>query len=472
MWREPEEEPTDRVAAKVDKAAATARSAIRRESTVRPGRYNAISSPRSRHSIRSHLLDDYYTHAAAHSRPVAESDIAELEAEIERLRRRRETRSRIRWGSLNETDGSDTDRRQAGEVLLRDALQHDRPGQRLRLIRPPRESALRFEVAPSPPLSDSGSPSTSPRQRSFTRPLRRLPWFDDHPGSRIPPDGPLPPTSSVELTPGFAPAQGAYRDTDRTSGEVISATINSTAVDADDLQDLETPPPDTWAASYPPLRRVGHLSPPAFSFRHDGLGDRQRSPGYSVDDSAAEEDTWETLLTTMEEDENQPSVESSFTSAIASASTSRRSDSASRSGRSSQTTATSLGDLEPVDAGQPCESDNDQDETPEVHDPSATSMIRSARIRHERYSPPFPSFNEQRQAFERMRDAARENIALAQRRTAAAEERLRWMENQAAATEAEVAQMQSFIDRLARREDISDEFWAAAGLSRITREHQ
>jgi hypothetical protein len=217
---------------------------------------------------------------------------------------------------------------------------------------------------------------------------------------------------------------------------------------------------------------VGHLSPPAFSFRHDGLGDRQRSPGYSVDDSAAEEDTWETLLTTMEEDENQPSVESSFTSAIASASTSRRSDSASRSGRSSQTTATSLGDLEPVDAGQPCESDNDQDETPEVHDPSATSMIRSARIRHERYSPPFPSFNEQRQAFERMRDAARENIALAQRRTAAAEERLRWMENQAAATEAEVAQMQSFIDRLARREDISDEFWAAAGLSRITREHQ
>jgi hypothetical protein len=471
MWREPEEEPTDSIAAKVDKAAATARSAIRRESTVRPGRYNAISSPRSRHSIRSHILDDYYTRAA-HSRPVAEPDEAELEAEIERLRRRRETRSRIRWGSLNETDGNDTDRRQAGEELLRDALQHDRPGQRLRLVRPPRESALRFEVAPSPPLSDSRSPSTSPRQRSFTRPLRRLPWFDDHPGSRIPPDGPLPPTSSVELTPGFAPAQGAYRDSDRTSGEVMSATINSTAIDGDDLQDLATPPPDTWESSYPPLRRVGHLSPPAFSFRHDGLGDRQRSPGYSVDDSTAEEDTWETLLTTMEEDENQPSVESSFTSAIASASTSRRSDSASRSGRSSQTTATSLGDLEPVDAGQPCESDNDQDETPEVHDPSATSMIRRARLRHGRYSPPSPSFNQQRQAFERMRDAARENIASAQRRTAAAEERLRWMESRAAATEAEVAQMQSFVDRLARREDIPDEFWAAAGLSRITREHQ
>jgi hypothetical protein len=474
MWREPEEEPTDRLAAKVDKAAANSRSAIRRESTVRPGRYNAISSPRSRHAIRSHLLEDYQTRAA-HNRPVAESDEAELEAEIERLRRRRETRSRIRWGSLNENDGNDTDRRQAGEELLRDALQHDRPGQRLRLLRPPRESALRFEVAPSPPLSDSGSPSTSLRQHSFIRQhgtVRRLPWFDDHPGSRIPPDGPLPPTGSVELTPGFAPAQGAYRDTDRASGELINATMISMLNHGDDLPDLETPPPETWEASYPPLRRVGHLSPRPYSFRHDGLGDRQRSPGSSADDSNVEEDTWETLLTTMEEDENQPSAESSFTSAIASASTSRRSDSASRSGRSSQTTATSLGDLEPVDAGQPCESDNDQDETPELHDPSATSMIRHARIRQGRYSLQSPSFDDQRHAVERMRDAARENIAFAERRTAEAEERLRRMENRAAETEAEVAQMQSLIDQLARGEDLPSELWAAAGLSRINRERQ
>jgi hypothetical protein len=469
MWREPEEEPSDRVVAKVDKAAATSRSAIRRESTVRPGRYNAISSPRSRHSIRSHLLEDYHARAA-HNRPVAESDEAELEAEIERLRRRRETRSRIRWGSLNENDGNDTDRRQAGEELLRDALQYDRPGQRLRLLRPPRESALRFEVAPPPPLSDSASLPISPRERNFTRPyvVRRVPWFDGHTESRIPADGPLPTTGLVELTPGFAPAQGAYRDMDRAPGEVISAT---TAIDGNDLPDLETSLSETWEASYPPLRRVGHISPRPYSFRHDGLGDRQRSPGSSANDFNAEEDTWETLLTTMEEDENQPSAASSFTSAIASASTSRRSDSTSRSGRSSQTAATSLGDLEPVDVGQPCESDNDQEERPDFDDPSATSMMRRARIRHGRYSPPSP-FNEQRQAFERMHDAARENIASAERRTAAAEERLRWMENRAAATEAEVAQMQIFIDRLARREDISSELWAAAGLSRINRETQ
>lgn len=465
MWREPEEEPTDRVVSKVDKAAATSRSAIRRESTVRPSRYNAISSPRSRRSISSFILEDYRARAGL-SRPVAESDEAELEAEIERLRRRRETRSRIRWGSLNENDGNDTERRQAGEELLRDALQHDRPGQRLRLLRPPRESALRFELAPSPPMPNSGSPSTSPRQR------RRMPWFDDYLGSRVAPDGPLPPTSPGELTPGFAPARGVYHDADPASAEAASAAIDAAPNDGNDLSAVDTPLTETWEASYPPLRRVGHLSPRSYSFHHDGLGDRQRSPGSSVNYSNAEEDTWETLLTTMEEDENQPSAASSFTSAIASASTSRRSDTASRSGRSSQTTATSLGDVEPVDGGQPCESDNDPEEAPELDDPSTTSMLRRARILHGIYSPPLPSLSERRQAFERMRNTSRENFASAERRSAVAEERLRWMESRAAETEAEVAQMQSLIDELARRNDMPGELWAAAELSRINRQNQ
>ena len=293
--------------------------------------------------------------------------------------------------------------------------------------------------------------------------------LNDHRSHRIPPDGPLPPTSSVELTPGFAPAQGTYRETDRTSDEAANPRADPAANEREDSPWAETPPPETWQASYPPLRRVGHMSPPLN--RHDGLGDRQRSPGSPWQDSNAEEDTWETLLTTMEEDDNQPSAESSFTSAIASASTSRRSDSVSRSGRSSQTTATSLGDPEPVDPGQPCESDHDQDETSSLHDPSATSMIRRARTRNRRLSLEPPSLQE-RQAFERVQGAARENIVAAERRTAVAEAALRSMESRAAATEAEIAQMRSFIGRLARREDIPTELWAAAGLSRINRENQ
>jgi hypothetical protein len=71
-----------------------------------------------------------------------------------------------------------------------------------------------------------------------------------------------------------------------------------------------------------------------------------------------------------------------------------------------------------------------------------------------------------------MHDTVRETVVSAERRAAVAEERLSRIENHAAATEAELAQMQSFIDRLARREDIPNELWAAAGLSRINREEQ
>ncbi len=482
MFREPEEETASKVVTRVDKVAATSRSSIRRESTLRPGRYNAIPSPRSRNA-RAYLLEDYRTRASR-PQPVAEEDHDELEREIERLRSRREARSRIRWGSLNENDGSDMDRRHAGEELLRDALQHDRPGQRMRLLHPPRESALRFEVAPSPPLSDVESRTTSPRRRTLTRTYMPSPPYVPNDQRTIRPIqyGPIlsVPGAALELTPGFAPAQGAYEDLDRPAGEVPTSTTTSAAANEDHLPDSETtPPPDTWESSYPPLRRVGHLSPRPLIFRHDGLGDRQRSPISSADDSNAEEDTWETLLTTMEEDEHQPSVDSSFTSAIASASTSHRSDSASRSGRSSQTTATSLSDLErSLDPSQPCEPDDMNTETDAQYDPSMRSMIRRAREprRLREQHDETHSLDEQRMVLERVHGAVREDIASAERRTAAAERRtnaaearLRRIESQAAETEAELAQMQTLIDRLARREEIPNEMWAAAGLPRISR---
>lgn len=471
MFREPEEDITSQAAAKVDKAAAASRSTIRRESTLRPGRYHAIYTPRSREVRRTQIEDSRQRLRTSQNRTIADADQAELEAEIERLRSRREARSRIRWGPMSENEGNDLDRRQAGEELLRDALQHDRPGQRMRLIRPPRESALRFEVAPSPPLSDTESRTASSRQRTFTGSYVPSPPYV----SRSTPDGPVLAVNPVELTTGFAPAQGAFIETDGLVGASMSSiAIAAAASPSDDLANAETPQPDTWESAYPPLRRVGHLSPRPFSFRHDGLGDRQRSPTSSAEDSNIEEDTWETLLTTMEEDEHQPTADSSFTSAVASASTSRRSDSASRSGRSSQTTASSLSDLGRLNDEQPCESDDPQIEPNVPYDPSARYMIRRARqLRRAREAQtPSPSLDEERRTIERMHQMARENIAAAERRTAAAEERLRRIESRAVETEAELTQMQSFIDRLARREDIPGDLWAAAGLSRRNDEGQ
>ena len=525
MFREPDEEPTNTAAARVDKTAATLRSTIRRESTIRPNRYNTIPSPRPRPtpSERGALLIDYRRHRQDAPRdPTGESERFRrrlIEAQVddgerqmqrrrqayvdavqrddlqreqpfleaenerhrrsdelmiarERTRRARDARSRIRWGSLNDYDAADSERREAGEELLRDALQHNRPGQRLRLPRPPRESALRFEVAPSPPASDSSRP-TSPRERTLTRPyipsLSPPRALTDPRARHAVPDGPLPSTDDSALTPGFAPAQAAYQASDRDFSPRPVPFPTTNASD-DELPDLETPPADTWESSYPPLRRVGHLSPRPASARYDGLGDRQRSPSIPVSDSSVEEDTWETLLTTMEEDQTQPSADSSFTSAIASASTSRRSDSASRSGRSSQTAATSVDGPDALDSTQPCDLDDLESTGRTV---PLAEVIRRTRAREDRdEATRYPSLREQRRVIERMHELARENISSAERRTAAAEDRLRRIEHRAEEAEAELAHMQRLIDRLSRREQIPSDWWAAAGLSGTLREHE
>ena len=468
MFREPEEETTTRVKSKIDQAAATSRSPIRRESTVRPSRYNASPSSRSDRSrnATARLLEDF-RERASQSRPVAESDRQHLELEIERLRRRRESRSRIRWDAWNDSHENETYRRQAGEELLRDALQYERPGQRLRLPRPPRESALRFEVAPSPPISESDSRSTSPRRRAFTRSYIPSPPYslNDHRTNRVAPDGPLPTNGSVSLTPLFAPAQGLYRDSASYAEDITHAVVDRLIDPGEDLQNSETPPTDSWDSSYPPLRRVGHLSPRPHHPGYDGLGDRQRSLSPPVSDSSVEEDTWETLLTTMEEDEHRPSAESSFTSAIASASTSRRSDSASRSGLSSQTTVDSLRDLEHRVDGPPCDPDDAIGSRPDPNlvDTSASRVGRAMWEAHAMMGRSSRAMGELRR-LQRITNEDREFSA------SGAEERLRDIENRAMDTEAELAHMQSFIERMTRREDIPDEWWAAAGLSRTIRE--
>ena len=83
----------------------------------------------------------------------------------------------------------------------------------------------------------------------------------------------------------------------------------------------------------------------------DGLGDRQRS--FSPDD-----DTWETMLTTITPDERVPSAHSSFTTATASA-TSRSSNSATSSYGTLVTVPSTYNDVEVCPAES---SDSDEDE--------------------------------------------------------------------------------------------------------------
>jgi hypothetical protein len=333
MFKEPGESSPNSVAEKNDRAAASSRSSIRRERTGRDfetrRRYAERSGRRPPDGLSADLLPQTRTRIRNRIR-VRQDDGTEQFLERSNLGEPR------RWSAAtdivrdrDEEAVENTHRREAGEELLRDILAYHRPGQRMRAPRSPRASALRFEVAPA--SHSSASPESSADERALlARPYMPSPpySFSDNSATRrhiAGTDGPLnivPP----EPTPGFAPARGVHRDNEDDREQVMRGSAPR----------QYTPPGEaSWTASYPPLRRVGHLSPrpePHLS-HYGGLGDRPRS--LSSSSSEVEQDTWETLLTTMEPDTHLPSADSSFTSATASHSTRQ-------SRHSSQTPTTSF----------------------------------------------------------------------------------------------------------------------------------
>ncbi len=246
-----------------------------------------------------------------------------------------------------------------------------------RLPRPTRESNLRFEVGQSR--------SVSPRR------LRLMSPPSSSGSGRNVPDGPLL-EEPGNLTPGFAPARGPYHH----------------RLDEDEMP---TPPPETWEASYPPLRRVGRLSPRPAS-RLDGLGDRRRSPS-----PENEEETWANLLTTM--DDGSTTTATSFTS-----------DSNTRS-RSSQNTATSFGEIGQIDDS--CDLDLPSGITEED-----VRHIREQHRRTQRDEPDGPVMTGE--------EGLRQHQTRRYRR-------------------AELGMFQSILERMQRREEVPDEWWAAVGLT-------
>jgi len=458
MYRDPDE-ATEEAVAKLDRAAASRRSTIRRETTVRPGRYSSSSSSeRLRDVRRDHFLERARVSVHDEERE-ANQQIAELEAELGRLRTIRH-RHRVRLDREISRNRREMGSR-SENILLRDAMEllnHSRPtfddensdlmvesGSTTRdalpapaqhLNRPPaRESGLRFEVAAVASRSGSASPRRQPV--SIRRFMPSPPYSS---GSdrrdRTPPDGPLAldEDGPAGLTPGFAPARGPYiaaQDLDRAT---LIRSVHHHLPGEDEVAALETPPPETWEASYSPLRRVNHMSPRLSvgisGSRVDGLGDRLRSPSPLSD--THEEETWANLLTTM--DSGRSSNSTSFLSS--------RSDFAPRSNRSSQvTTTTSFGEI-----GQ-------GDESCDLDLPSGITEedVREIRARHRQMTgsarglPPPPALPSDGPVgdFERAGREYRE------RREPRRMEGL----------------LQTILEHMRRREDIPDELWAAVGLS-------
>ena len=465
MFREPEEIAAEQAAAKLDHLAATRRSTIRRESTIRPARHSSSRSlldrmrlDRIRESRRDPAIEFRAIPLSPRPHRDHETEAYDLETELMHLRSIRQrhrdhanqldrefsrransdyirpepeyrhdldlellSRLRATVDNVSFTDGnSDLD----VEILLSEPLdsvpQH--------LPRPARESGLRFEVAAS-----SQSESEQPRRtRIFGSRATRVqsPPAGRRLGVGASPysvaaqrsaleDGDDDENENSALTPGFAPANGPFRPASQPPDD--RRPRRSDAVPVDGL--IETPP-EGFEAFYPPLRRVNHLSPRPVSIsgqQVDGLGDRRRSQ--SPDSDPHGEENWENLLTTME-----PGRSSTATSFMSSSS-----DSRSGSNQSSQATtvATSFGEIGGDDS---CDLDLPSGITEED--------VREIRARHGRLRRDPPPRPEESTHEELRRDLARGN------------ERI---------LELEVFGV--ILDRMQRREDIPDEWWAAVGLS-------
>src|ERR1700754_2010541 len=96
MFREPDEVVAEEAAAKLDRAAATQRSAIRRQATVRPGRRETRYG-RDEAARLLERLDEIHVHRQDDTSQHTDLHIAQLETELERLRSIR-MRQRFRSG--------------------------------------------------------------------------------------------------------------------------------------------------------------------------------------------------------------------------------------------------------------------------------------------------------------------------------------------------------------------------------------
>lgn len=478
MFREPE--VTESKAATKADPSAPARSAIRRQRTVRP---HAISS---RHYHASTSLDRRSLLDAIHhdrDTPNPNPDATVL-AHADAARAEASNRLRL----------------ENGRALLRDAQSYERPGRRMRI---PRNSTLHHPRGRGHHLASANS---------YPVPIDGALVRDGHDSSRLSPPRaiPTPPYTSGEQSSRSSPATNA------TTAALGSASLTSRFAPAfrfdeyaDGSSSLATTGPEVISMSAsrqdgnenPPSRRVDHRNITE-SIRQenvrasrrrgahvDGLGDRERS-------FSPEDESWATLLTTIPPDEHLPSASSSFTSATASASAASLSPNSASSSITALTALSMTSDeSENLTTIPICDMSNSDDNSDGDSDHSGTGTgtgteaddwdmedeeeERAIDDEEERAidvdeGPPvddyedIPTHNvEEYSAALRARtapidiivDEAFEQAGLGSLRTA---------EPATIATLPiqEMPHMRAVIEQLARRRDVPDEWWSDAGLTR------
>ncbi|KAB8239866.1 uncharacterized protein BDW43DRAFT_305621 [Aspergillus alliaceus] len=405
MYREPSSAATAKTNPIKDPCAA-ARSAIRRQASIRRPARSSSSALRSA-TLRSPF-----------PRPLADEIEREANGSL------RHVRSSIPNSGSGEdpfdlTSGlSDSSAREAGQRLLNDVLLHSRPGHRLRIPRNPVIDDIYLRSASGDnggarPEQDHSPPSFTPRFAPAIAYHRTA-------SSQAPPD--------VRLSP--------FPRSDALGGD---ASIGSTI---------------------PLLRRVGQRSINQASHSNsqtvvDGLGDRQRSVSPDGDHA---NDAWETLLTTITPDTNLPSADSSFTSAGTNASV----NGTSRSSATSFGTLPSSGDstaatvqmvLDPYpEFLNPCDYSSSTDSESDSEAEATQNSLFHYHYRRIR------EINARRDARRRARNV---------HSTMSSHPPIPTISFAISdSTDPDLHHMQAILDRLARREDVPDDLWTAAGLSR------
>ncbi|BDD56352.1 hypothetical protein MPDQ_001999 [Monascus purpureus] len=404
MFREPSPCETSKNSTTIKDPSAASRSTIRRQTSVRrPNRYSTRGAP-----FRSHF-----------PRQSADDNERDLLATW-----RHGPSSVPNRGYGNDaldfsTGLADLSRRDAGRRILSDVLRQAHPGRRLRIAR---ESTLRPDL-------------TSPLFSSDL--LNHLSPGDDAGSQRS--------SEHLPFTPRFAPAI-AYHSS-------ISSQPPPDATRAQSFPRVDGPEDDTTAPTVP-LLQGARPRPDNRGTRQrreplvDGLGDRQRS--LSPDD---ENDAWETLLTTITPDANLPSAESSFASGSVSATTDLPRLGVRRS---------------PITSSQTLPSSFDSSGTtvPVVLDPYPEFLNPCDYPSSSDSEPDSDSEVNYRTLYRRSRDRLRRSHHLGSTMGSQPPIPTISVSFSHSSANPELQQMQAILDRLSRREDIPDDWWAAAGLSR------
>ena len=457
--------------AKTDPSA-SARSTIRRSRSVR--------YPRGRDDFpsayRLHPTDDA-------DRPSARHNLIAVAARREASRR--SASSDIVEADNARREASDRRRMENGRALLRDALSYERPD---RLTRDPIGLSSNYNPANAsatsrPPITRHYRPTSPDLDEGYGDAWER---FEDEnarieamrgrfaptPPPYTPSDRPGRPATAqgvrnarvgfASYTPRFAPAYRFGEPSPDPNRPPSSQSVPTPPSLPESLIDLRTStsPVDVNVNELPPLRRMGrrsiyearavagrsrprsHAALAAAPATVDGLGDRQRS--------MTPDDGWDTMVATVAPDHRLPSASSSFTSATASASAGSRDSNSNTNSTSTSLTAPSDTEYPPI-----CDDlllSSSDSEGSDIVTPADDVELGSFDMNHEMG------------VFERVLTADRD--ARRQMRSGRSGQELAGTGEELADEEHNLQDMQQILNGLARREDIPDDWWAAAGLTR------